>query len=175
MNKKVCIICKKNYESSRNRKTKYCSSYKCRGEGRKTGVYKNCLTCNKNFYVAQAVSKRKNRGIYCSKNCFYLDHNITSLQQKIRHSTQYYLWRKTIYKRDNYTCQICDIRGGNMHADHIKPFSVILFINNIRNLKDAKNCLELWEINNGRTLCIDCHEQTNSYMNPNAVKEYLYV
>lgn len=58
-------------------------------------------------------------------------------------------FRKAVFERDDYTCQICEIKGGNLQADHIKPY-----------------CLypELREdINNGRTLCVDCHKNTDTY------------
>lgn len=33
--------------------------------------------------------------------------------------------------------------------------------NNIKTLEDAENCEELWNINNGRTLCRNCHRGIN--------------
>lgn len=89
MIKRTCIICKKEFVSSRNRDVKCCASYTCRGEYRKTGIYKNCFMCNKKFYVWQATLKRKNRGKYCSKKCLYDDkkhyENITE--------KNHYLWK----------------------------------------------------------------------------------
>lgn len=59
------------------------------------------------------------------------------------------LWRKLIYKKDDYTCQFCGQRGGKLNADHIKPFS---------RYPELK-----WDLSNGRTLCIDCHKKTDTY------------
>lgn len=49
---------------------------------------------------------------------------ITPLNQKIRASTEYKLWRRTVFERDSYKCIWCrDSKGGNLEADHIKPFA----------------------------------------------------
>ena len=55
-------------------------------------------------------------------------------------------WRKEIYKRDNYTCQMCNKNKCLIHAHHIIPKRL------------NKNLI--LNINNGITLCKDCHEKT---------------
>lgn len=67
----------------------------------------------------------------------------------IRQSLEYRLWREKIFERDNYTCQICNIKGGDLNADHIKPFA---FYEELR-----------FDLDNGRTLCIECHKKTETY------------
>lgn len=92
---------------------------------------------------------------------------ITPLKHQIRVLSEYNQWRKTIFERDNWTCQICGVRGGKLHIDHYpKSFAQILQENNIQSLDDAMNCQELWDVNNGRTLCIECHKQTSTYLKP---------
>src|SRR3990167_2405522 len=75
---------------------------------------------------------------------------------------------KKVLERDNWTCVWCGAKSGNgkaivLNADHIKPFAVIIRENGIKTMKEARNCKELWDIDNGRTLCIDCHKKTDTY------------
>ncbi len=74
---------------------------------------------------------------------------ITSENKIIRRSLKMRNWRKAIFKRDNYTCQICQGRGGYLNADHIKSFALF------PNLR--------FELSNGRTLCVPCHRNTDTY------------
>ena len=74
---------------------------------------------------------------------------ITPLNQKIRKSKEYRLWRIAVLERDNYTCRFCGQVGGIIHADHIKPFSLFPELR--------------FAIDNGRTLCVDCHKKTDTY------------
>lgn len=58
-------------------------------------------------------------------------------------------WRKAVYERDNYTCQFCGVRGTQLNADHIKPWSLF---------PDLR-----YDLENGRTLCVPCHRTTDTY------------
>lgn len=73
----------------------------------------------------------------------------TEEAKRIRASMDFRLWREAVFKRDDYTCQICGQRGGRLHPDHIKRFSMFPELR--------------FEINNGRTLCESCHKQTPTY------------
>ena len=59
-------------------------------------------------------------------------------------------WRKDVFERDDYRCMSCGDRGVKLHADHILPFA---YFPRLR-----------FDINNGRTLCVDCHKQTETYL-----------
>lgn len=74
---------------------------------------------------------------------------ITPINNRIRKSLEYSLWRQSIFARDNYTCIWCGYRGGKIHADHIKPFA---YFPELR-----------FAIDNGRTLCIPCHQKTDTW------------
>ena len=91
---------------------------------------------------------------------------ITPLKRQIRVLFEYKQWRKIIFERDNWICQECKQRGGKLNVDHYpKSFTQIFYENNINSLDDAMNCQELWNINNGRTLCEKCHKKTATYLN----------
>lgn len=81
---------------------------------------------------------------------------VTSENAKERKTAKYKHWRNSIFERDNYTCQFCSKRGGELNADHIKPFA---FYKSLR-----------YELSNGRTLCVPCHRKTffgNKYVRTN--------
>lgn len=149
-------------------------------------VSKICLICSKKFKVD---IYRKDTAKVCSRKCLNkyraLPENRIRLSEKqkkifqdkvgksykisksfdklIRTSVHYKIWREEIFKRDNFICQVCGIKGGNLIADHIKQFALILFQNNIKILEEAFACEELWNIDNGRTLCHNCHLITETY------------
>lgn len=85
----------------------------------------------------------------------------TNLRQRIMVSYKYRQWRSDIFQRDNYTCQKCNQRGIYLEADHNpKLFSEIIKEYKIITVEEALLCEELWNINNGRTLCRKCHNLT---------------
>jgi 5-methylcytosine-specific restriction endonuclease McrA len=60
------------------------------------------------------------------------------------------LWREAVFARDKWTCQDCgDKKGGNLEAHHIKSFA------EFPELRFA--------IDNGITLCKDCHKIIHRY------------
>lgn len=65
------------------------------------------------------------------------------------YSREYRQWRITIFERDHYQCQGCTQVGGYLTAHHIKSF--------------AKYPKLRFDINNGITLCEDCHKLTDNY------------
>lgn len=84
---------------------------------------------------------------------------ITLLAERIRHSFKYRQWKSDVFMRDNFTCQKTGKRGGELNAHHIKPFAIILKENNIATFEEAMKCEELWNINNGLTLCKNYHDK----------------
>jgi 5-methylcytosine-specific restriction endonuclease McrA len=64
----------------------------------------------------------------------------------LRYSKEADDWRTSVFKRDDYTCQLCGIRGTYLEADHIKPWA---YFPELR-----------FELSNGRTLCKTCHNKT---------------
>jgi len=69
---------------------------------------------------------------------------VSTDNEKQRKCTQFKLWRKSVFSRDNWTCQRCLNRGGILHPHHIKPF--------------FKYPELRFKIENGLTLCFNCHK-----------------
>lgn len=90
---------------------------------------------------------------------------LSSLNKRLRRSLKYRTWRTSVFERDGYKCIWCGADKKYLNADHIKQYAVIIKENNITTYEQAVDCEELWLINNGRTLCIDCHMETDTYLN----------
>lgn len=93
----------------------------------------------------------------------YWEGGITPLNLAIRRTYKYRLWRSDVFTRDEFTCQKCFKKGGVLNVHHLKSFCIILKENNIKLVEEALCCEELWDINNGKTLCEECHKETDNY------------
>ncbi len=100
--------------------------------------------------MSEAMKKRVAEG----KHNFYIDGR-TPINKAIRGSVEFKIWKDSVFRRDNYTCQECGARSGStgkrvyLHAHHIKPFA---------------HYPELrFDINNGQTLCKECHKKTDTF------------
>lgn len=148
----------------------------------------NCKMCKSPFYVSKYYINKKQ---FCSSACTYkhyseifkgkvawnkglrgvmkansgsfIDYGRTEFKNKVRHLVEMSWWRKDVYSRDDYTCQACGVRGGELHADHVVPLAEIINRYEIKTLESARKCVELWDTLNGRTLCIDCHRKTDTW------------
>lgn len=99
---------------------------------------------------------------------------ISSLHILIRKTLQ--SWNEQVLQRDNYTCQKCN-KQGNVEAHHKRHFSELFkeflliysFLSPIndkdRLLELSKTYLPFLDINNGITLCLDCHKPLHKSYN----------
>mgnify|MGYP001562951312 CR=1 FL=1 len=82
---------------------------------------------------------------------------VTPINIQIRHSMEYKDWRRSVFERDNYQCVIGGKEhGSKLNADHIKSFASFPELR--------------FDIDNGRTLCEDCHKKTDTYLKNIKVK-----
>ena len=89
----------------------------------------------------------------------------TLLNLAIRQTEKYAQWRLAVFQRDGFKCVWCGNVSKAINADHIKKFADIIRECNVKSVEDSIGCEALWDINNGRTLCIDCHERTDTFRN----------
>jgi len=139
-------------------KTKKKMSEARKGKTPKNIKFLNELSKNKNPEWIRKYSEArigKPRMNMRGENHFNWKGGISLLRNRIQSLFKYRQWRSDVFTRDNFTCQICEIK-----ADHYpKMFYKIRDEFNIKSLEDAENCEELWNINNGRTLCKNCHRK----------------
>jgi len=74
----------------------------------------------------------------------------SSKNELLRKNKEFMIWRRAVFERDNYTCQRCGLRSKAgqriiIHPHHIKEL--------------AKFPEFAFEINNGITLCSECHQE----------------
>ena len=157
-----CIICKNkfNYYFSSRNVAKYCSR-KCSAKNNTPAGWNKGL---KRWWNSPTEFKKDQAPWNKNQICLYLrgDNNynwkggITPIKNSIKKSLEYRRWRQTIFTRDNYTCVKCNYKSNttingksDIQADHIKPFA---FFPELR-----------LDTNNGRTLCINCHRNTDTW------------
>jgi len=153
---KTCILCGEIYERQNNctigiwNKRKFCSP-ECSQIAR--------VGMKHSEETKQKIRKTKTGSIPWNKGTGYK----TKLQKKIRSCTKYIEWRTSIYERDNWVCKTCNTKGLKLTAHHMKSFALILKEYKIKTLYEAEDCDKLWDLDNGVTLCHECHKLTDSY------------
>ena len=92
---------------------------------------------------------RKREGKWVGEDCPNWKGGVTPENDIDRKKDKYKRWRKSVFTRDNYTCQLCSKRGGDMEAHHKKPFA---------DYKELR-----FSVNNGITLCKECHKNVDIF------------
>ncbi|MCK9319948.1 NUMOD3 domain-containing DNA-binding protein [Methanoculleus sp.] len=159
--KKGCVSCMKGKKHTEEAKLKMSESHKGIvpwNEGKKL-----TLEHRKKLSIAKKGKSSPLKGRHTGKiavNNKGYTHNINKL---IRLMYEYKQWRSNCFERDKYTCQNCRARGVYITVHHIKSVSHIIQSNKIKTIIDASKCEDLWDTNNGVTLCEDCHRLTDNY------------
>lgn len=133
--KKVCLFCNKEFIGAN--KNRFCSK-KC-GYLNRRG--KDFRTNNGKLLSAKSMTGQNNPNWKGGTSRYYKLYLLERKWDKIRHK---------IYKRDNWTCQICGRSNIKIHAHHIVPYRI-----------SQDDSLE-----NLITLCASCHiKEEWSYYN----------
>jgi len=94
---------------------------------------------------------------------------VEAIGKAIRHLPESKKWTQEVFKKDGFHCLKCG-KGGNLKSHHKKAFALILkeflqFYSQFSPLEDLTILIRLawsfaafWDINNGGTLCEDCHD-----------------
>lgn len=158
MPKVVCLVCESEFNKPQchiNRVKKIFCSVTCHNLFQsRMSVKKICKLCGDEFVISPVFQKRYST---CSKEeCRASNKSaennpnwrggVTSLRKRDMSTTKYKEWRLSVFVRDNYTCVFCAQRGGDLNADHIKPWA---YFPDLR-----------YDVDNGRTLCLGCHKKT---------------
>lgn len=145
--KRKCIICSKDFvlNPARSSTAKYCSFNCYWGDEREPVSLETRKKISDSMKQQFLSGIRKPRDVTGEKHPMWKG-GVTPINKKIRQSREYKKWRTQVFERDDYTCQSCLTRGGDVNAHHIKRFA------------DFPE-LRL-ELSNGMTLCVGCHRKT---------------
>lgn len=134
---RVCAGCHSEYSTKPYKKKKFCS-YEC--------MHNNRDKMDMSWTKESKERARQNQ--LGEKNSVWRG-GVSFTRYRGDDGVKHKEWRAKVFERDNYTCQKCNARSGNgkkihLQADHIKPYAL---------------CTEKqrWELNNGQTLCRECH------------------
>ena len=119
--KHYCCVCGKGI--GRGSMNEMCKS--CSNRQKQIGK-RHSKTTKERMSIAKKGIKPKNLGINFglsgSKNVNWKG-GITSQNHKERTSSEMKLWRKSVFERDNFTCQKYNVKGGDLVAHHINNFA----------------------------------------------------
>ncbi len=168
-----CEVCGKEKKIKKSRYEQnatgyfYCSK-ECQYKHRKGDILWNnkgggidckCDQCG-NMFKQDRHKYKRNKNNFCTHEC-RLIFNRTAFEAKgirrfIRTCVENLNWRNSVLDRDNHTCVEC---GAEEYLDvhHIKELHMIMKENNIKTPQEARECSALWDVDNGLTLCVNCH------------------
>lgn len=148
---KNCEVCGKAFYTIPSRNYRHCS-YQCSGIAKKGKPQEELFSNPHRIQKGHTPWNKGKDGVMPSGD---QHHNWrggrTAESQLIRNSIAMKTWRESVFERDDYTCQLCGKRGGDLQADHIKQFA---YYPELR-----------FDLDNGRTLCKPCHYDTPTYGN----------
>ena len=144
----ICPECKTEFMDWAISKRKYCST-KC-ANLHKMENYRGDNATSRRPGVGEKIrqSKKGIRTVYGETHGNWRG-GISRAYKTGYYSVEYKQWRQRVFERDSYTCQECGIKGTYLTAHHIKSF--------------AKYPDLRFDIDNGLTLCENCHCKLDRY------------
>lgn len=172
-----CMDCNKQLKSKKSKRCNICSRI---GEhnpfyGKKhSQEIKDIISYKTTGNRWKLTEEQRNRK--CGINSHRYRGGITDIRKRIRGLAESNNWRRNIFIRDNFTCMECYIPGNgkNLIAHHIKRFNVLLteFLSQYNQFSPTEDKITLsriainhktfWDINNGITLCKECHTKEHT-------------
>ncbi len=148
----MCPVCHVQFYQRLSDHKMWCSK-KCADIGRQKNprYLVMCLTCGKPFEAIRKLHSN-NRNVYCSLKCRNIGYhqyvaeknpNWKGGKKQERSWVKYKEWRDAVFQRDDYRCRRCFLKGVELNAHHVKPW--------------ATNEDDRFNVDNGLTLCFDCH------------------
>ena len=110
------------------------------------------LLALREYNATHEVSKETRRKMSlakCGERNINWKGGVTSARQQEYNNLETKAWRRAVFERDAYTCQDCGATGSYLNAHHLKE---------IAQYPDLR-----FDIDNGQTLCLDCHKLTDNY------------
>lgn len=159
----TCGFCSKEFYASPSlAKQKYCTR-RCAHKGMIKGSPLDCKICGTSYYRPPSQIKWRGTG-FCSKTCKGKNLSmkqigsknpqwkggISSPNRRLRASKAFRIWRESVFKRDNHTCQDCGARSKAGEAVYLEPHHILRFAD----YPDFR-----FETINGKTLCQPCHRK----------------
>jgi len=118
-----------------------------RSNNLRTGNSKSC-GCEQLSESIREASKRASWK-WSGKNHYRYNQNLTDEERSGERGCGSVLWRRSVLKRDNFTCQLCGKRGGRLNVHHLYSWA-------------EHKGLRL-DLANGVTLCENHHSEFHRY------------
>lgn len=161
-----CTLCNDEVREKINKTflEKYGTIYPIQTDAVKNKRIQNCLKkYGVEYYMQTEEWKKANSG----ENSAVWKGDKASYDRTERYDPKYREWRRSVFRRDGYTCQCC---GTISKAGIEKP--VYINAHHIKNWKD--NPEDRFDVDNGITLCMECHNLFhNEYGRHNNTREQL--
>ena len=141
----------------------YCST-ECAALARKKQVEVSCDYCQKKYTIIESRFK-KNKNNFCClehKKAFVHKEKETyfEISRYLKGSKKYNTWRNLCMERDSFKCVECH-KDSDLAVHHINElYNIVKKYNFV--LEDILNSFEFNDINNGMTLCKECHNKKHS-------------